>query len=75
MYGCRAVYAFTQNWKVENNWLVHPVKLISRVIKHLKKCEATGTLLVPLWPSAVLWPLICADYIHFEQFVHDNYQR
>ena len=69
--GCEAVDAFTQNWKGENNWIVPPVCLIIRVIKHLRECQATGTLLVPFWVSAVYWPFLCPDGVHFHDFVHD----
>ena len=37
---CEAVDAFTQNWSNENNWVVPPVKLIIRAIKHFKECSA-----------------------------------
>ena len=68
---CEAVDAFTQNWKGENNWVVPPVVLINRVIKHFRECGASGTLIVPFWSSGVFWPNLCPDGIHFAGFVHD----
>ena len=32
--GVEAVDAFTQDWSPENNWLVPPISLIGRVLKH-----------------------------------------
>ena len=56
--GCEAVDAFTQDWSGENNWLVPPVFLISRAIRHAKDCKAKGSIIVPLWESAPFWPLL-----------------
>ena len=57
--GSEAVDAFTVNWSVEINWWCPPIALIPRVIRHAQVCEAKGTLIVPLWPSAPFWPLLC----------------
>lgn len=56
--GCEAVDAFTQDWAGENNWLVPPICLVCKTIKHLLNCKATGVLVVPRWQSAAFWPLI-----------------
>lgn len=56
--GCEAVDAFAHNWSDENNWLCPPVSVIVDVIKHAQACEAVGTLVVPVWPSAFFWPLL-----------------
>ena len=50
--GAEAVDAFTQDWSLENNWLLPPISLIGRVLNHMKDCKAVGTLVVPLWKSA-----------------------
>lgn len=42
-----------KNWENENNWLVPPVNLVVRAIRHLIACIAFGVLVVPNWPSAV----------------------
>ena len=68
---CEAVDAFTQDWSSQNNWVVPPVKLIVRVIKHFKECRASGTLLVPFWRSSIFWPILCPDGVHIASFVHD----
>lgn len=58
-----AIDALSQNWLGENNWLVPPVCLASKCILHLIDCQASGTLIVPKWPSAAFWPLVFADEI------------
>ena len=42
----KAVDAFSQVWSAENNWLVPPINLVIRAIKHLVVCKARGTLIV-----------------------------
>lgn len=69
--GAEAVDAFTQNWSFNNNWLFPPTVLIIRVIKHLRACQASGTLIVPIWKSAVFWTMLCADGVHWNSWVHD----
>lgn len=44
------------DWSSENNF-VHPdFNMIARVIEHMQRCEATGTIIVPEWPSQLWWP-------------------
>lgn len=44
-----------QDWSTENNY-VHPdPNVLSRVIEHILRCRAVGTLVIPEWPSA-RWP-------------------
>jgi hypothetical protein len=47
-----AVYALTQNWSGENNFLVPPIYSVVRAIKHLVYSKAIGTLIIPRWVSA-----------------------
>ena len=69
--GSEAVDAFTVNWLGENNWLCPPIALIPRVLRHAQACSARGTLVVPCWPSAVFWPLLCHAPGRFAPFVRD----
>ena len=46
--GTEAVDAFSQDWALENNWLVPPVTLIGRVLRQMRDCKAIGTMIVPL---------------------------
>jgi hypothetical protein len=67
--GSEAMDAFTVNWSCENNWWCPPVSLIPRVLRHAQNCICEGTLIVPLWRSAVYWPMICPNGTDFAQFV------
>lgn len=40
------------------NYLVSPVFIIAKVIKHPEKFRYKGVLVVPYWLSTVSWPLI-----------------
>ena len=53
--------AFTASWQNENNWLFPPPYLIPKVLKHLEFSKATGTLVAPMWTSAIWWPLLTYD--------------
>ena len=66
--GTEAIDAFTQGWVCENNWLVPPPSLISRVINKMLAEKASGTLIIPEWKSAPYWPLIF-DRNDFKYFV------
>lgn len=59
--------AFMQSWEVENCWLVPPVYLIPRTLAYIYSQGAKGTLIVPLWKSAVFWPLLTNIYCSFIQ--------
>ena len=41
------------------------------MLKHARKCQAKGTLVVPLWRSASFWPLLCVDRHQLSPFIHD----
>ena len=69
--GCEAVDAFAQYWGYDNNWLCPPVCLIVRVIKHMELCRAQGTLVLPLWKSAIFWNVCARDGVHWNSFVVD----
>ena len=69
--GTEAVDAFLQDWEFENNWLLPPVSQISRVVDHLRLCNAEGTLVIPMWKSLYFWVLLCNDGRHWNSFVHD----
>lgn len=69
--GSEAIDCFTQNWENENNWLVPPVNLVVRTIRHLIACKAFGVLIVPNWPSAVFWPFIFDKDMIYRWYVKD----
>jgi len=68
--GTEAVDAFSQYWGRENNWLVPPPSLISRVLNKMKNDKAYGTLILPEWKSASFWPIV-HSHIGFAHFIKD----
>ena len=69
--GSSGVDCFTQDWKNDINWLVPPIYLVIRCIKHLIYCRAKGTLIVPKWKSAAFWPLIFSKGLIYQSYVKD----
>ena len=67
--GSEAVDAFSQDWKLDNNWLVPPINLVAKSILHLKMCKASGTLIVPKWPSSSFWTLIFKMNLEYQPYV------
>jgi len=67
--GTEAVDAFSISWAGENNWLVPPVHCVIRVMKHMISCRASGTLVVPYWPSNVFWPFLFSDAYNCQPYV------
>ena len=41
------VDSFNYNWERYVNWLVPPVNLVTKCIKHIEKCPAVGMFIVP----------------------------
>ena len=66
-----AVDAFSKSWRLENNWLVPPIALVCRTIKHLLFCRAEGTLIVPKWPSSPFWTLLFDVDMKYRDYVYD----
>jgi hypothetical protein len=69
--GTEAVDSFTQNWAMENNWLVPPIYLVIRTIRFIIFNRAVGTLVVPKWISATFWPYIYKDRNSTQEYVAD----
>ena len=46
------------DWSRDVNFINPDFNMISRVIDHMKRCRAVGTLIVPEWPSMPWWPLL-----------------
>lgn len=63
------VDAFSSNWFGENNWLVPPIYLVPKLLRHLKVCAASGTLIVPDWPSAPFWTLLFSNSSSFHNLI------
>ena len=56
--GSSGVDSFEYNWHEHVCWLVPPIALISRTVQHLRRCHGYGVLVIPVWRSAVYWPII-----------------
>ena len=69
--GSIAVDAFTSDWSGENNWLVPPVSMVSRLINHLIKSNSVGTSVVPKCPSSSFWLLLFHTGLIYKQYVTD----
>ena len=69
--GTSGVDAFTQDWKVEINWLVPPPRLIMRCIRKVLKEKCTCTIIIPQWRSAPFWPLLFPDGVTKASYVTD----
>ena len=69
--GSLGVDAFTFDWGSDNNWLVPPIYLVVRALRHLRVCRGAGTLVVPYWKSASFWPFIVNGDGSFKYFVKD----
>ena len=57
--GSEAVDTLTVNWAGEVNWWCPPIPLTPRVIRYAQVCAAKEILIVPCWPLATFWYLIC----------------
>ena len=68
---CEAMDTFTRSWDFDNNWVCPPPQLVPRTLKHMRSCCALVTLIVPLWRSALFWPLLTTDGSHLAHFVQD----
>ena len=42
---------------------------IGSAIRHLKVCKGKGALLVPVWPSSYIWPLIYPNGKQMADFI------
>jgi ribonuclease HI len=68
--GSEHVDGFSISWAGENNWIVPPIASVPKVIKHLKVCNAKGTLVVPDWPSASFWPMLFSQHSIWKDIIH-----
>ena len=68
---CLGVDSFAFSWAGEFCWLVPPVILVTRVIRHVCLCKCKGILVIPYWPSAPFWPLLVDSQGSFNLFVID----
>ena len=65
------VNAFLYSCAGGKNYLVPPVYLVGKTIKHLQFFKASGVLVVPYWFSATFWVYLCRNQNQFQSFVKD----
>ena len=70
--GTAGVDCFKHDWSGYCNWLAPPVKLVPKVLIHMDRCKANGTLVVPKWTSAAFWPLLVNNLGEFKPFIKDH---
>ena len=63
--GSSGINAFAQDWRFDVNFVCPPVKLIPAVIHHLSMQQCQGVLVIPEWRTAIFWPLITTDGVHY----------
>ena len=68
---CTQVDAFSCDWSDDCNWLVPPISLVGKAVKHVKACKALATLVVPAWPSAPFWPMLFSPNSCYSTLVVD----
>ena len=66
------VDSFNYNWEHDVNWLVPLVNLVSKCVKHMEKCSAVGTLIVPKWQAGEFWPLLCNPDGSYKPYIIDS---
>ena len=73
--GKLGVDVFAFDWKGELNWLVPPIYLIGKTIKHFcsSKTDFKAILACPYWTSAKFWPLIVTKFNSLQKFVKDYF--
>ena len=59
------VDAYTEFWGRQFGLFLPPINLISRVLNKVSTDCVGGVLVVPMWKSALYWPLLC----HNGQFI------
>ena len=43
--------------------------MTANAVKHMMKCNARGTVIVPEWPSASFWPLLSPNLGFLKKFL------
>ena len=69
--GSTGVDAYTEKWGEAFGLFVPPVNLVPRVLKQIQEQRARGVLVIPFWPSAAFWPLLCVGQGGFTRQITD----
>ena len=65
------VDAFSFEWYGEICWLAPPISLVDRAVQQVVASRCLAVLAVPVWPSAVFWPLLVTEFNTFRSFIVD----
>lgn len=68
------VNAFSQPWTGGTHYLHPPVSQVAFVVKKIVEDGTVGVLVVPSWPSAVFWPILCPDGRHLARLATDMWK-
>ena len=68
--GAEVIDALSVSWSSENNWVFSPPFLVPKVLKHMLRYGADGTLIAPHWASASWWPLLFQAKGEFRKEIH-----
>lgn len=66
---CIGVDAFSVCWGDQEGLFVPPIAVLPRVIRKMTVDRARGVIVIPLWESAVFWPMLCPNGIFIRQVV------
>jgi hypothetical protein len=69
--GVTYVDCFSGLWNKGNLWFHPNPRDVGEVLKKVKLDQARGALLLPVWPGAIWWRLLCPDGRHFTNMVTD----
>lgn len=58
-----ATHAFTLSWESYLFYAFPPFSLVALVIQNIQEEEATGLILVPMWPTQQWWPTLMRTVI------------
>jgi hypothetical protein len=67
--GAEAVDCFSQTWVHDNNWCYPPVSAVGKLLHFLHSMPAVATIVLPVAPTAVWWPVLCYGEGVFASFV------
>ena len=60
---------FFSSQHLENNYVCPPASLVLNSVRHMMKCRAVGTVIVPQWPSAAFWPVLSPNVGSFRKYL------
>lgn len=56
--GAEGINSLTADWSGDNNWVFPPFHMLLLVLRHIVRCKAKATVILPLWSAQAWWPLL-----------------